>query len=219
MKVNKHIQKTFSLQKDQTDCGVCCLKSLVSFYGGAISLEILREKSGTSKTGTTLLGLFQCANEIGFDAEGCEADTNALIEHKAPVILHVVIEKKYEHYVVCYSFDGSLFTIGDPAKGIEYWEESQLLECWKSKTCLTLKPNETFRRADVNKKEKRDWLMNLLKKDSEAIYTIIFLGVLFTILGMSMSIFSQKLIDDILPQKKLKVLISHCMWALVLFSQ
>jgi ATP-binding cassette subfamily B protein len=207
MKVNKHIQKTFSLQKDQTDCGVGCLKSLVSFYGGDISLEILREKSGTSKTGTTLLGLFQCANEIGFDAEGCEADTNALIEHKAPVILHVVIEKKYEHYVVCYSFDGSLFTIGDPAKGIEYWEESQLLECWKSKTCLTLKPNETFRRADVNKKEKRDWLLNLLKKDSEAIYTIIFLGILFTLLGMSMSIFSQKLIDDILPQKKLKVLI------------
>lgn len=207
MKLNKQLQKTFSLQKDQTDCGVGCLQSLVRFYGGDISLEILREKSGTSKTGTTLLGLFQCANEIGFDAEGCEADINALIEHKAPVILHVIIENKYEHYVVCYSFDGNFFTIGDPAQGIEYWNKERLLEVWKSKTCLTLKPNETFRQAKVNQKEKRDWLFDLIKKDSEAIYTIIFLGVLFTLLGMSMSIFSQKLIDDILPQKKLKVLI------------
>lgn len=204
---NKHLQKTFSLQKDQTDCGVSCLESLVRFYGGEISLEILREKSGTSKTGTTLLGLFQGANEIGFDAEGCEADINALIEHKAPVILHVIIENKYEHYVVCYSFDGNFFTIGDPAKGIEYWNKERLLEVWKSKTCLTLKPNETFRQAKVNQKEKRDWLFDLIKKDSEAIYTVIFLGVLLTLLGMSMSIFSQKLIDDILPQKKLKVLI------------
>lgn len=207
MKLNKQLQKTFSLQKDQTDCGVGCLQSLVRFYGGDISLEILREKSGTSKTGTTLLGLFQCANEIGFDAEGCEADINALIEHKAPVILHVIIENKYEHYVVCYSFDGNLFTIGDPAKGIEFWNKEQLLEVWKSKTCLTLKTNETFRQAKVNQKEKRDWLLDLIKKDSEAIYTVIFLGVLLTLLGMSMSIFSQKLIDDILPQKKLKVLI------------
>lgn len=207
MKVNKQIQKTFSLQKDQTDCGVGCLQSLVRYYGGDISLEILREKSGTSKTGTTLLGLYQCANEVGFDAEGCEADINALIEHKAPVILHVIIENKYEHYVVCYSFDGNLFTIGDPAKGIEFWNKEQLLEVWKSKTCLTLKTNETFRQAKVNQKEKRDWLLDLIKKDSEAIYTVIFLGVLLTLLGMSMSIFSQKLIDDILPQKKLKVLI------------
>lgn len=207
MKANKQIQKSFFLQKDQADCGVTCLQSLVRYFGGDISLEILREKSGTSKTGTTLLGLYQCANEIGFDAIGCEADINALIEHQAPVILHVIIENKYEHYVVCYSFDGNLFTIGDPAKGLEYWNKEQLSEVWKSKTCLTLKPTENFRQAKVNQKEKRDWLVDLIKKDSEAIYTIIFLGVLFTLLGMSMSIFSQKLIDDILPQRKLKVLI------------
>jgi ABC-type bacteriocin/lantibiotic exporter with double-glycine peptidase domain len=83
--------------------------------------------------------LYQCANEIGFEAEGCEADINALIEHKAPVILHIIIENKYEHYVICYAYNilgDSKFCIGDPAKGIELWDEAQLLEVWKSKTCL-----------------------------------------------------------------------------------
>lgn len=205
----KQIHKTFSPQKDQTDCGVGCLQSLVRYYGGDISLENLREKSGTSKTGTTLLGLYQCANEIGFDAEGCEADIPALIEHGEPVILHVILENKYEHYVICYhriDHEDSQFLIGDPARGIENWSQDYLEEVWKSKTCLTLKPNSDFKKTELVKSEKRKWLFDLVKQDQEAIYTIIVLGILFTILGMSMSIFSQKLIDDILPQRKLKVL-------------
>ena len=210
MKANNLIKKTFSLQKDLTDCGVGCLQSLVRYYGGDISLETLREKSGTSKTGTTLLGLYQCANAIGFDADGCEADTKALIEHGEPVILHVIIEQKYEHYVICYSYNyhnDSKFLIGDPAKGLEYWTQEDLEKVWVSKTCLTLKPNEFFEKKEKTNSEKKQWLLHLVKEDQESIYTIIVLGVIFTLLGMSMSIFSQKLIDDILPKKKLNILL------------
>lgn len=210
MKKNKHIEKTFSLQKDLTDCGVGCLQSLVQYYGGSISLETLREKSGTSKTGTTLLGLHQCANSIGFDAEGCEADTEALMQHGTPVILHVIIDQKFEHYVICYSyhpFKNNQFLIGDPAKGLEYWTREYLEEVWRSKTCLTLIPNTTFQKKEQTAAEKKRWLKNLIKEDQEVICTIVFLGLVFTLLGMSMSIFSQKLIDDILPKKKTSVLL------------
>lgn len=206
MKNSKIAQRTFSLQKDQADCGVGCLQSLVRYYGGEISLENLREKSGTSKTGTTLLGLYQCANEIGFDAEGCEADIQSLIEHGEPVILHIILENKYEHYVICYSYDNSKFTIGDPDKGIEYWSEEDLEKVWASKSCLILKPNESFRKTSEVNKEKVQWLKGLIKEDKEAIFTIVLLGAFFTLLGMSMSIFSQKLIDDILPKRKLNLL-------------
>ncbi|PKF73518.1 peptidase domain-containing ABC transporter [Chryseobacterium sp. PMSZPI] len=210
MKINKLIQNTFSLQKDLTDCGVGCLQSLARYYDGNISLETLREKSGTSKTGTTLLGLFQCAQAIGFDAEGCEADIDALIKHGEPIILHVIIDKKFEHYVICYSyhFNGNhQFLIGDPAKGLEYWTKEYLEEVWQSKTCLTLKPNATFQKTNQTNLEKRKWLKDLIKEDQEAIFTIIFLGVIFSLLGMSMSVFSQKLIDDILPKKKISLLL------------
>ena len=44
MKRNKHLSKTFTLQKDQTDCGVGCLLSLIRYYGGDNTLENLREK-------------------------------------------------------------------------------------------------------------------------------------------------------------------------------
>ncbi|MDV3950028.1 peptidase C39 [Elizabethkingia anophelis] len=206
MKRNKHLSKTFTLQKDQADCGVGCLLSLIRYYGGNNTLENLREQSGTNKQGTTLLGLYQAANSVGFDAEGCEADISALIEHGEPVILHVIIDEKYEHYVVCYYYENNQFYIGDPARGIVYWNKEELEQYWKTKTCLILKPNSDFVKEEYTNKAKKKWLISLLKKDQEAIYTIIVLGIVLTLLGMSMSIFSQKLIDDILPQRKLKVL-------------
>lgn len=223
MKVTKRVQKTFALQKDLTDCGAGCLQSLVRYYGGDISLEMLREKSGTGKTGTTLLGLYQCALAIGFDAEGCEADIEALIKHGEPVILHVIIDQKFEHYVICYScpFNGThQFLIGDPASGLKYWTEEYLEEVWQSKTCLTLKPNATFRKRDQVNTEKRKWLKSLIREDQEALYSIIFLGIILSILSLSMSVFSQKLIDDILPGRKTALLmLSICFLGFVLFSK
>lgn len=53
----KRIEKTIVLQHDASDCGVACLLSLIRYYDGEISLAGLREISGTTKQGTTLLGL------------------------------------------------------------------------------------------------------------------------------------------------------------------
>jgi len=100
MQANNEIKIT--LQQGEADCGVACLLSIIKYYGGNNTLENLRKLSGTNITGTTLLGLYQAANQIGFTAEGCEADMAALIKHPSPVILHVVIDKQLQHYVVCF---------------------------------------------------------------------------------------------------------------------
>ena len=62
----KHLQQTFTQQHDQSDCGVACLLSIIQYYEGSNNLEKLRELSGTTKQGTTLLGLYQAANKLGF---------------------------------------------------------------------------------------------------------------------------------------------------------
>ena len=89
-------------QQDQSDCGVACLLSIIKYYGGSNTLESLRKLSGTNITGATLLGLYHAAKEIGFTAEGCEADIPALINHPSPVILHVIINNQLQHYIVCF---------------------------------------------------------------------------------------------------------------------
>jgi ABC-type bacteriocin/lantibiotic exporter with double-glycine peptidase domain len=122
----------FIQQQDQADCGVACLLSIVHYYGGSNTLENLRRLSGTSITGTTLLGLYQAANAIGFTAEGCEADMAALINHKEPCILHVLMDRQLQHYIVYYGItetNGEIsFIIGDPAKGIIHLSRNELNE-------------------------------------------------------------------------------------------
>jgi ATP-binding cassette subfamily B protein len=205
----KHIEKTHALQLDQSDCGVSCLLSVIKLYEGNNSLEKLRELSGTTKQGTSMLGLYQVANKIGFNAEGCEADIQALIDHKQPVILHVVIEEKLQHYVVCYFYDEKKgFLIGDPAKGIYYLSSAELDKIWVSKSCLTLELNESFIKETSEKNAKRNWFLKILKEDYNLLGISLLLGVFVAGLGMAMSLFSQKLIDDILPSHNIKKLIT-----------
>jgi ATP-binding cassette subfamily B protein len=200
------IQSSIELQQDQSDCGVACLMSIIKYYGGNSSMETIRKLSGTNITGTTLLGLYQAASSLDFNAEGCEADIAALYKHPSPVILHVLIEEKLEHYVVCYGSKLNekkelVFIIGNPAKGIVYLSEVELSLIWKSKICLTLEPNQHFILTSDIKSKKRAWIIQLIKEDYPFLGIALLLGIAIAILGIIMSLFSQRLIDDILPKK------------------
>ena len=200
--------KSIILQQDKSDCGAACLLSIIKYFGGECTMESIRKLSGTNSAGTTLLGLYQAASSLGFNAEGCEADMAALLKHPSPVILHVLIEEKFEHYVVCYGTQVNdknelVFIIGDPAKGILHLNKSELLKIWKSKICLTLEPNELFVLAVDVKSKKRDWIKHLIKDDYSLLVIAILIGIVISILGITMSIFSQRLIDDILPRRNL----------------
>lgn len=193
--------KTFTKQQDQSDCGVACLLSLIKFYGGEARLEGLRELSGTTTQGTTMLGLYQCANQTGFDVEGFEADLENLKQVKGPCILHVLIDNNLQHYVICYTFGPSgKFLIGDPAKGLLEMSDEELNAIWQSKTLLTLSPTEYFIKAKTIQHAKWSWFKNLLEEDYPVLIISIFIGIIIAVLGLSSAIFSQKLIDEILPK-------------------
>ena len=208
MMLNIHkIKKTFVLQHDRSDCGVACLISLINFYGGKSSFEQVRIMSGTSTQGTTLLGLYKAANVLGFKAEGCEADVKSLISHNQPVILHVLINNKFNHYIICYGFEENKFIIGDPGKGILYYDQDELMEIWISKKCLILEKSKEFENLVRNKKTKLDFFKNILSKDYPLIIVSFILGICISILGLVMIIFSQRLIDKILPDKSINQLV------------
>lgn len=157
-------------------------------------------------SGTTLLGLYQAANDVGFSAEGCTADLEALKSHPSPVILHITLHDSFQHFVVCFGLQrdkkGTLsFTIGDPAKGIINITPGELKNIWKTKTCPTLEPNEQFVTMKESTKAKRKWILNMVKEDYSILLVAITIGIAVAALGLTMAIFSQKLIDEILPKK------------------
>jgi len=197
----KKIKRSITLQQDASGCGVACLLSLIQYYGGESSLEKLRELTGTSVQGSTLLGLYQAANQLGFNAQGCEANIASLIDHNKPVIMHVLIDQKLEHYIICYGYENEKFVITDPSKGLLYYTKDELENIWVSHTCLILSVNDQFIKKNDIVSTKKKWITNLLQEDFGLLGSSVFLGLIISILGMTTAIFSQKLIDTILPEK------------------
>jgi len=205
--IPKIIKKSFTKQIDQSDCGVACLLSIIKYHSGYQYLETLREQSGTNSQGTTLLGLYQSANQNGFNTGAFEAEIKDLKYFTEPCILHVILDN-LQHYVVCYGYDGKKFIIGDPANGISKYPQSLLEEKWKSKRLLKLEPSNDFKKVRNTENSKRKWFIRLLKEDISTLVIIAILGLLATILGFTMAIFSQQLIDNILPQSNIQKLVA-----------
>lgn len=212
----KTINKTFTRQHDSSDCGAACLLSLLRYYGGDSTIQKVRELSGTSQTGTTLLGLYQAAQSLGFKAEGAEAGgIKDLIEYGKPVILTSLLEGKYEHYMVCYGYEDGTFIIGDPAEGVSAYTPDDLMSVWTMK-CLLLEPGEAFvSRSDIMSRKRR-WLIDLLKEDAGILTASVAIGIVISVLGMVMAVFSQKLVDDVLPSHDIRKLFTGLALVLVL---
>lgn len=212
----RQIEKVFVRQHDMTDCGVACLLSLIRYYGGESSILHLREISGTSNTGTTLLGLFQAASAMGFDVQGAEANgIPDLIEHGKPCILAVIIDKTLSHFVVCYGYENGRFVISDPGKGVMEMTEGELSEIWTRK-CLLLEPNAQFVRKEAVSGKKKSWIRDLLQEDYGLLGASVAIGVVIAVLGMVMAVFSQKLVDDVLPSHNTTKLVAGIILVFVL---
>lgn len=200
----KKYHKIHTLQHDQTDCGVACLKSVLRYHGGDASLEKLRELSGTNTQGTTLLGLQQAAHQKGLEAEAFEVDNLEEFKTDAefPCIFHVLIDGRLQHYIVCYKADDNGYLIGDPAKGVELWTEQQLLGVWQSRIMLNLKATPALEPQKVERKRRVQWFLGLIKDDVPILSSSAAMGIVIAALGLTSAYFTQKLIDDFLPNQQ-----------------
>jgi ATP-binding cassette, subfamily C, bacteriocin exporter len=206
------------LQHDSTDCGAACLASVVKFFGGNISIESIRKASGTSQSGTTMLGLYQAALQLGIEATGYEAEIEEVIKYNNIMILHVEKEKATEHYVICFGFRNDRFIIWDPAEGLVFYSKSELGRLWRSKKCLGLKPGKNFRYEKEEKKEKWKWALMTLRPDKEVLLVSIFIGIIISVLGLAMAVFTRRLIDEIIPAGNILSLVCISILVFILLS-
>ena len=61
-------------QQDMTDCAAACLATVSMYYKKEITITKLRDVLGTDIKGTTLKGLEDGANRLGFDTKAIRVD-------------------------------------------------------------------------------------------------------------------------------------------------
>lgn len=217
MTLNKRIKKSIVLQNSESNCGPACLSSIYKYYGILINQETIQKYSGTTDTGTSLLGLYQASKQLGFFTEGFEAEITHLKDLTAPCVLPVIINQQYEHYIVLYRYDGKNFIIGNPATGIEKLSEKELEKIWASKALLTIKPTENSKSQPYTKRNKINWFFETLKADIPYFIISIMIGVVISFLTLAVTFFSQKLIDNFLPNEKYEQIIWGFVFLLFIF--
>lgn len=173
-------------QEGIKDCGVCSLLSVIRFYGGNVSLEYLRELTGTTKNGVTALNLVNAATSLGFDSYGLKEKLEDIKVEDLPIISHIIVNKNLKHFIVIYGIDKKCekILVMDPyyGKKILSFTEFNLMT---SNVYIYLKP---VRHLPIIKEKEiiKPWVKDFLKNNS-TVYLIIFviLEFILTILCSS----------------------------------
>ena len=84
----------FFQQYDAMDCGAACLRMIAAYYGKALPMKELRERSFVDREGASLLGINKGAASLGFQTLVAQIpiekklDQSSLFEAPLPAILH-----------------------------------------------------------------------------------------------------------------------------------
>jgi len=192
-------------QRDITDCGAVCLASVAAHYRLRLPVSRIRQYAGTDKRGTNVLGLIEAAEKLGFQAKGAKGTLESLSKIPLPAIAHVIVKNGLHHFVVIYKVSHKHITLMDPGDGsIHKKKISDFVKEWTGVLVLLL-PDEGF--TIGNKKTAnytRFW--QLIKPHSGIMLQALIGAVVYTVLGLSSSIYMQKIIDFVLVDGNIRLL-------------
>ena len=206
-------------QHDIKDCGAACLASVGNHYRVQIPIARIRQLASTDLRGTNVLGMIQAAEHMGFQAKGIRGTWETLSEIPLPAIAHLRLPTGLQHYVVIFQASGKQIKVMDPATGtMETYEKVAWMEIWTG-VVLLMVPGEAFKPMSVGTTP----LFRLWKliEPHRMIWLQAILGALvYTLLGLGMSIYIQKITDYVLVDgnRNLLNLMSIGMFGLILLQ-
>lgn len=184
-------------QHDIKDCGAACLASIGNHYGVHMPIAHIRQWASTDLHGTNVLGLVQAAEKMGFLAKGVRGRMESLSQVPLPCIVHLVLKNQLHHFVVLYKVTQKHVFVMDPALGeMEKYERRDFEEIW-SGVLVLMAPGEGFRPLDATKSLLKRFL-GLMWPHRSVIFQALLGAVLFTLLGLCMSVYIQKITDYVL---------------------
>ncbi|MDF2663823.1 MAG: ATP-binding cassette protein, partial [Paenibacillus sp.] len=101
------------MQQSEMDCGPTCLTMISRYFGLNASVNRMRERCNVGAEGTSMLGLIETLESLGFTAKGLNTTINLLKELTTPFIAHW----NGNHYVVVYEVGENGLVVADPALG------------------------------------------------------------------------------------------------------
>lgn len=192
-------------QRDITDCGAACLASIAAHYKLGMPVSRIRQIAGTDQKGTNAWGMVKAAEKMGFSAKGVKGNVDALSNVPLPAIAHVIVKKILQHYIVLYRIKDGNVEYMDPADGLMHKEIMEVFaEMWSGVLILLAPGNDFIPRNEKISNIQR--FIFLLKPHRSILVQSLLGAILYTVLGLSTSIYIQKITDYVLVDRNMKLL-------------
>ena len=184
-------------QHDIKDCGAACLASIGNHYKVNLPIARIRQYANTDKRGTNVLGIIEAAEKMGFTAKGVKGGLDSIGKIPLPAIAHIVTKEQLHHYVVIYKVEKSKITVMDPGFGkMEVYTLEDFQKVW-SGVLILFAPNDDFKITNEKTSAiRRFW--GLVQPHKIILIQALVGAIVFTLLGLAMSIYIQKITDYVL---------------------
>ena len=181
-------------QIDEADCGAAALAMVCRHFGREVSLAHIRRAVCTGADGTSLAGIAHGAESLGLEARTVKASKTALDELPLPAIVHW----DAGHWVVVHDVRRHV-RIADPARGHRRIPREEFERRWSGYAAL-LSPTATFEDAPEEPPRLR-WLLGFFAPYRGTLLRAFVLALVAAGLQMAIPVFSQVIVDTVLPER------------------
>ncbi|WNJ20365.1 peptidase domain-containing ABC transporter [Pontibacter sp. G13] len=154
-------------QPDLKDCGPSCLKIVAQYHGQTISLEEIRNRTETTRSGSNLLNLADAAEGMGFRTLALRMSFEELSKE---ALMPCIVHWEGNHFVVVYQIKRGQVYVSDPSAGLVTYSSAEFMERWlganatieaQEGIALMLEPTPTFHELEWEE-ESRKGMWDLL---------------------------------------------------------
>ncbi|WP_405315336.1 cysteine peptidase family C39 domain-containing protein [Faecalibacillus faecis] len=199
---------THTIQLSKNDCGIACIKTILSYYYYDIDYIDIKKKFGDTSNGINILDLKKFFNSIGFETRIYKISYERLVDFdniSDKELPCIILTKNSEgnHYIVLQKLKKSnKCLISDPDHPkIETVKFDELIK--KSYFILTIKRTTEIKKCEIIKKYNRNNIMfDIVKKYRKQILHITLMSSLISLVSIAVSTVFGVAVDQILPNLK-----------------
>ena len=176
------------------DCGVTCLYNIIKYYNGNISMSKLRRLTKTNENGTNVYNIINASNSLGLKAEAYKCEFNDLSNVKLPIIAHIKLDNKFDHFVILEKINNEKIIVQDPIRGKVVYDDISFKKEWTGSIITFYKMNNLV-------KEKQNGAFINLKSYIFLYKKILLFFLVLTILASLFSLLNSFYLSSLYNQK------------------
>lgn len=197
-------------QLDTRDCGVACLATIADYYGFKLPLKEIRDLEKLDMNGSSIYGICNAAEKMGFIAEAYQTDIEELVETMVkgskgsyPFIAHIVKEDLY-HFIVVKRINSKHIWIFDPAEGNIKLSLKEFNNMWTG-YFISFRLTDKFQKRNLIKDMYKYYFMVLCTYKKEII-KILATSFFIIVITIGSALVFQHIIDHFIVHSAIEVL-------------